>query len=96
MKLARGSGVTSAYYLVYTQTEDIAEISGSGVCLRNYSISSDPTYGFDVYSNYISKDILAQIQADNHQLYHDIETHRAAGFLNKVVDTYTKRFESCN
>lgn len=29
-------------------------------------------------------------------MYHDIETHKAAGFLNKVIDTYTKRFESCN
>ena len=96
LKLARGSGVTSAYYLVYTQGENAPEMAESGLPLRNYTISSDPAYGMDLYSNYVAKDTLAHIQADNNQLYHDIETHRAAGFLNKVIDTYTKRFESCN
>lgn len=96
MKLARGSGVTSAYYLVYTQNETIPEQFSSGLQLRNYAISSSPAYGLDVYSHYISKEILVQIQGDNHQLYHDIETHKAAGYLNKVIDTYTKRFEACN
>lgn len=49
-----------------------------------------------MYSHYLSKENFNQILADNNQLYHDIETHKAAGFLNKVIDTYTKRFESCN
>lgn len=59
MKLARGSGVTSAYYLVYTQRPDIYK--GTGIPLRNYSISSDAAYGHDVYSSYIPKDLFNQI-----------------------------------
>ena len=45
MKLARGSGVANAYYLVYTQS-DINQ--SNDVVYRNYSITSDPNYGYDI------------------------------------------------
>ena len=48
MKLARGTGVASAYYLVYTQLEQHKE--NIDLPLKNYSISSDFDYGDDQYS----------------------------------------------
>lgn len=59
MKLARGAGVASAYYLVYTQVDN--SLNPQGVILRNYAISSDPAYGYDVYSQHIPKELYQKI-----------------------------------
>lgn len=88
MKLSKGLGVASAYYLVYTQHTD----KDTGEALRDYRLSTDDGYGKDVYSSYIPKEVAQQIVTDNHQLYHDIQAHKATGFISKVIDNYIKRF----
>ena len=64
--------------------------------MRTYKLSTDEGYGNNVYSNYIPKETIHQVNLDNQQLYHDIQTHKAGGFISKVIDNYIKRFEACN
>lgn len=97
IKEARGVNYTSAYYLVYAQ-EDVlvpSEVAAE-TPLRNYEISSNDTYMTDFYSSLIPNEQRAKVKLENAQMYQEIEQYKMGAFANRVVDSYTKKFEVCN
>ena len=97
LKEARGVNYTSAYYLVYAQEEVLVPQNAKGdTPIRNYEMSTSEQYMTDYYSSLMPSDLQAKIKTENMQMYTEIEQYKMGSFANRVVESYTKKFETCN
>ena len=95
LKEGRGSNHTSAYYLVYAQ-EDVLLPPNCPLPKMTHALCSQPNYLKDLYGSYLSKSQINAIQNDNQHMYHKIEQYKMKSFVNRVIDVYTKKFETFN
>jgi hypothetical protein len=91
LKFARGSNMTSAYYIVYAQREVLLPAGVTGEKL-NFRLSSEEGYMHDYYGSFLSPEQRAAVQTDNHQMYNEIEQHKMGSLASRVVDVYAKKF----
>lgn len=64
--------------------------------LRNHELSTSDKYLTDYYSGMIPPELKAKVSRENLQLYTEIQEYKMGGFANRVCDSYSKKFESCN
>lgn len=50
----------------------------------------------DHFSTFMSPEVKNQVRADNQQMYYDIENYKMGAFVTRVMDSYSRKFQTCN